>query len=325
MRSSLVLCLLLCGSLLAASARAEPRVILISFDGVRWNEIFEGPDPELMGDAEDLSIQGRDGAAVLPYFWSEMVAEGTLLGDRRIGSEVTVTNPIGISIPGYQAIFTGRITFCLRNECGRVASETFPERLLRELSLDRAQVAAFVTDPNLCTALEHREGTIHTRCGAPGGGRKDDRATFDAALAHLVEHRPRFLYIGFDLTDATGHHDDYARHLRLLRSYDDWLAELDRALLQLGPAGEETSVIITTDHGRGAGDEWRDHKLTVSGSRDVWLYARGPVLVQQGSVKGRRAYSHRDIRPTIERIFGLEPVSGLLDGEFIEDLFPTPE
>jgi len=321
-RALLLALAMLCAHVGAPAVRAaepEPRVVLVTFDGVRWNEIFEGADPSLV--AEGTAFEGEGATALLPYFWSEMVEAGTLLGDRRIDSEFTITNPIGISIPGYQVIFTGRITFCLRNECGPPSSETFPERLLRELSLPREQVAAFVTDPNLCSALERNEGTIHTRCGPPRGEKKSDLATFEAALAHLEAHRPRFLFIGLDLTDATAHTGKYAAHLDMLHRYDTWLGRLDDALEGLGEAGEQTTVIVTTDHGRGEGEEWRDHKLLVPASREVWLYARGPGVPRQGSTKGRQAYSHRDIRPSIERIFGLEPISGLLYGEPIDDLF----
>jgi hypothetical protein len=309
----------------ASASEPEPRVILITFDGVRWNEIFEGPDPELIGDPPPPEYAGGDAGTILPYFWSEMAGVGTLLGDRRLGSEMTISNPVGISIPGYQVLFSGRVTFCLRNECGQVGRETFPERLRRELSLERDQVAAFVTDPKLCSALEQTEGSIDTRCGGRGGtlerGKKGDAATFEAALAHLREYRPRFLYIGLDRSDGTGHRGDYAEHLRTLRRYDGWLERIDRVLEELGEAGAQTRVIITTDHGRGSGDEWPDHQMTVSGTADVWLYARGPGIAQQGAIRGHRAYSHRDLRPTIERIFGLEPVSGWLYGEVIEDLF----
>jgi len=95
------------------------RVILITLDGLRWQELFSGADPYLI-DSEEFT---HDPAALkstywaetpekrrellMPFFWRVIDRDGVLLGDRTTGSMVDVTNQRVFSYPGYNEILTG--------------------------------------------------------------------------------------------------------------------------------------------------------------------------------------------------------------------------
>lgn len=90
------------------------RVLLIVADGMRRQEIFRGADSLLVfGDPSQLGGNAsgvRDRfwrptlaerrRALMPFLWSTVAREGTLLGNRDVGNGVTVTNPYKCSYPG---------------------------------------------------------------------------------------------------------------------------------------------------------------------------------------------------------------------------------
>ncbi|MBL9039528.1 MAG: hypothetical protein JNG84_13495 [Archangium sp.] len=76
-----------------------------------------------------------------------------------------------------------------------------------------------------------------------------------------------------------------------LRRYDTWLDELLTR-------EKNAVVIITTDHGRGEGQEWTSHGPRFAAAKSIWLWSRGLP-------KGVTLHNHLTLRPTIEALFGL--------------------
>src|SRR5947199_5855054 len=98
--------------LLAADTQ---NIILVTADGLRWQEVFHGIDPMLanlkavhMDKAEarrkkyvrPTAPESRE--ALMPFFWKQLVPQGIVLGN------VKVTNAYRVSYPGYSEILTGR-------------------------------------------------------------------------------------------------------------------------------------------------------------------------------------------------------------------------
>src|SRR5487761_2319413 len=109
-----------CGPAYGQSLKTK-NLILLTSDGVRWQEVFRGEDPMLMDQpgtgmkrasplgqalwAESASERAR---RLMPFFWSTVAAKGVVLGDRDAGSAMAVTNRYRVSYPGYSEILTGR-------------------------------------------------------------------------------------------------------------------------------------------------------------------------------------------------------------------------
>jgi phosphopentomutase len=139
-----------------------------------------------------------------------------------------------------------------------------------------------------------------------------DADTWPKAFAYLKANKPRFLYISLNDADERGHAGDYSGYLKALRQYDAWLVELVAALDAMGDYGANTTLIVTTDHGRGLLWDWRNHGGRPM-SRRVWMYARHPRMSRKGlTVLGG---SHVDLRPTIEKALGLAPFTGSGSGD----------
>ena len=107
------------------AAHKTENVIVVMMDGLRWQEVFRGADPELLktlgpealGEPKERAaaaqrLYGRQTAqerrqALMPFLWSVVAAQGQLFGNRDLGSDSHVTNGFNFSYPGYNETVTG--------------------------------------------------------------------------------------------------------------------------------------------------------------------------------------------------------------------------
>jgi hypothetical protein len=97
-------------------------IVLVTIDGVRWQDIFKGIDKELLKREEFLwysrllpklhkqlnastPLAARE--KLMPFFWGTVAQQGVVLGDRTQGSECKLTNAYHFSYPGYNELLTG--------------------------------------------------------------------------------------------------------------------------------------------------------------------------------------------------------------------------
>jgi hypothetical protein len=117
---------LLTGAALLAAAEERPHhVVLITIDGLRWQEVFRGADEALMTTdktagggvpAGSLTALKADFLAdtpeerrrkLMPFFWGTLVPGGQAFGNRDVGSAARVVNAEHVSYPGYNELLTG--------------------------------------------------------------------------------------------------------------------------------------------------------------------------------------------------------------------------
>jgi hypothetical protein len=109
----------------ALAEHQTENVIVVMLDGLRWQEVFSGADPEMLktlgsvalGDPQKRAdsaqrLYGRETAterrqALMPFLWSVMATQGQLFGNRDLGSNSQVTNGLNFSYPGYNETLTG--------------------------------------------------------------------------------------------------------------------------------------------------------------------------------------------------------------------------
>jgi hypothetical protein len=285
-------------------------------DGVRWQDMTEA----------------RQGKVMFPYLHS------TLSKDARLYVNDRVSNPHNISLPAYQSIFAGSVQHCGSNNCGRILTETFPERLVRELKLDSKKVATMASWNRIACAVESKPRATFVNAGdepvidgpmdselvennrsqqqkqwASTYYRKAarlDEHTYQHAMSYLRRHRPNFLFLSFVDSDFHAHQHDYQGYVNALRQYDRWLNELVDKLNTMDDYGRKTAVIVTTDHGRGSGaNSWSEHGVGIPESGRIWTYIRLPQTGTFRIIEKTTNHSHLDIRPTIESFFGLQPLA----------------
>lgn len=95
------------------------QVVIVTLDGMRWQEIFKGIDTVLMKDSSYVrdrkelksrfwgDTESERRAKLMPFIWSELNKNGRLYGNRTLGNKVNNANRYWFSYPGYNEIFTG--------------------------------------------------------------------------------------------------------------------------------------------------------------------------------------------------------------------------
>lgn len=307
-------------------------VILITWDGIRREEFLNHANSDLAPN---------DTAPTLPYLWNTLAPLGQLYGNPADKSTMTVSNTVMMSLPGYQSIMAGSPQPCFGNDCGRIRSTTFPERLVDEENFSAQSVAVFGSWEKIAEAATHRDGSFVVNAGLrtfedPFGkdadldainsdlimdppqweGGRYDAYTHKLAMRYLRHYQPRLLYISYGDSDEWGHLGNYPNYLSTIRRYDQWLQDTVATLQNMGDYGKNTCLIVTTDHGRGNGAKWTTHSDGVPESAFILMYAGCPLSqdVIFTPSHGKRV-SHVDIRPTIENLLGVKPHSCALCGK----------
>ena len=68
-----------------------------------------------------------------------------------------------------------------------------------------------------------------------------------------------------------------------------------------------TSFIITTDHGRGSKtNTWVRHDMFTKGSSNTWLLTLGPKFEARGEMKNKEEIFNDQLAQTIARLLGHE-------------------
>lgn len=345
-RSLAALLLLLTAANLSAQAPHKTRnLILITLDGVRWQDLFTGMDSIIAADStsgvSDLDGLRRDfwrptpeerRRALMPFFWDSLVSRGVIFGNRNRGSEANITNPHGFSAPGYQEILTGQYQpDVTSNDSIRYAHQTVLEYARRALKLGQMQVALFgswenfrfygasradavyvnagydaVPEPFNSPEMA-RLATLQTRALALWEGSRLDAFTGAIALEFMRRHKPRIVYIAFNDTDDLAHSRRYDRLLDALHASDDFLRELWGQIQRTPAYKGNTTLIVTTDHGRGRSTaDWDDHGDDVPGSEEIWIAVVGPDTPRTGEVSNSPLVHQADIAATMLGLLGLD-------------------
>lgn len=266
----------------AAAPAADANVILLTLDGVRWQDFYQrGPE------------------APFSVFWDKHAPRAAIV-------DLEAKNAPVKSLPAYQEMMVGEATPCDGNRCGRVQQETLIDRLVGlGWSRKLAVVASWGTIGHAVSKQELPFVDVGIHDGEqrpPWGDARKDNDTWAKALKAL-EARPRFLWISLNDADEWGHRGSRDNYVAQLRRYDTWLDALLARLAAMPGYGERTTLIVTTDHGRGEGENWTEHGSDHPAARRAFAFALGPK-VKAG--KGGGA-DHTGVRGTLEALLGLQP------------------
>jgi hypothetical protein len=315
----------------AADPPRTRNIVLVTADGLRWQDLFHGIDPLLAREksvemdpstkeADDRRRRYATRETLAPFFWTTLAKNGVVFTD------VSVTNAYRVSYPGYSEILTGRASddIIKGNDDIQQPNETVLEFLKRKLALPSARVALFASWDHFHYIAEHTPGTIFINAGyqdspsspnlsrlqhialSPWDEARHDAFTFEMALEYLKAVKPRVLDISFDETDDWAHAKRYDRVLDMIAITDGFLNRLWTTLQSMPEYRNSTTLIVTSDHGRGSTlADWSRHGSKVAGADKIWLAIMGPDTPASGEVT--KHAEQRDITPTIIQLLGLNP------------------
>ena len=329
-----------------AGELATRNVVLVTLDGVRTQEIFSGMDAAIAAHSaqqvysEIEYAQERYWAEtpaarrrlLMPFFWDTLVPGGMLFGDAERGSRVQVQNSVKWSSPGYAEMLTGEPHAAIRdNTPVRYPYPTALEYVADTLELDASKVAQIGSWDGFPFLAASRDDAFLMNGGfamfpaayttpeidALVALRRDvmelweessnDALTYRIAKAYLLAQQPRLMWLGFSQSDDWAHADRYDQLLDYLHLADSWIADL-WATLQAHPAYRgTTTLIVTTDHGRGLlPDDWAEHDETIPGSEAIWVAVIGPDTPALGINVPAGTLQQGALAPTLVQLLGLD-------------------
>ncbi len=177
-----ILFVFLLAGLAAAQTHKTRNIVLVTADGLRWQDLFGGLDESLMNDKRAGTTSESAKAvrekywrstpearreALAPFFWKELAPHGVVLGNVKKGSSVKVTNAFRVSYPGYSEILTGRAQDDLikGNTPIQNPSPTILEVVREKLKLKRTEVALIGTWDTFRVIGEHTPGSVTINAG----------------------------------------------------------------------------------------------------------------------------------------------------------------
>ncbi len=337
------------GFLALVAAGAEVRaplktrnVILVTLDGMRWQEVFGGAEAALIskefGNVANTnalwtaywreSPEARR-AALLPFLWGHLARQGQLWGNTNKGSVVRVSNGLNFSYPGYNEMLSGIPDPRIDSNAKRPNPNVTVLEWLNNMPAYRGRVAAFGAWDVFPSILNRERSGVHVRAGweplalgktnprqallnrlVEGSTPYWDEVIFDSLLFHgaldyFQTHKPRLLYVAFGETDEWAHEGRYHLYLESARRTDRCLQQLWETAQSLREYRGKTTLLIATDHGRGSGlRDWRDHGKKTAGSEFIWLAALGPDTPALGERSQTGPVTQSQIAATVAALLG---------------------
>ena len=340
-------------SYLEAQNRKTENVILITLDGMRWQEIFSGAEKRLItkkfvGDSAQLTKKFWDESLerrreiLMPFFWSTIKKEGQLYGNRNLGNKVNVTNNQWFSYPGYNEILAGSADdiHITSNDQFDNPNTTVLEFINKQRGFE-GKVAAYTSWENFPWIINTKRNGVLVNAGwmtskesnereklldelsvqLPNitGGTRLDALTFHYGFEYLKKKKPRVLYFSFDETDHFAHEGEYDHYLASANYIDGFVKSL-WTWLQSDPQYKgKTTLIITADHGRGNKnpEDWRHHGKKMPECDQIWFAFLGPDTSASGEIKTEQQLYQNQIAKTLAKFLGVEYVNEPKPSEII--------
>jgi hypothetical protein len=328
-------------------------VILVTIDGFRWEEVFTGADTtffankKLVPNTASLRTKYAGNTSedrrkiLLPFIWNTIFQKGQIYGNRLIGCNVNVENPYWFSYPGYNEILTGiadpRVN---SNEFGPNPNTTFLEAINKDKGFN-GKIAVFTSwdafndivnekrsGVLVNAAVEHLEvknasstidalNQLQSQLPDILEGVRLDGVTFNIGFEYLKQYKPRVLYLAFDETDDFAHEGRYDLYLNSAHYTDGFLQQLWDWVQNTPEYKDQTTLLITCDHGRGTGEEgWRSHGSKTPNSDETWFAVIGPDTPAKGEIQNGQFYN-KQYAKTLSKLLGFDYTNDRPVGDII--------
>ncbi len=321
-----------------AQGATASNVILITIDGLRWQEFFGGAGREYFkrnakgsgGEPErrfwrDTPEERR--TLLMPFVWSTIALEGQIFGDASAGSTSRVTNGLFFSYPGYSEMFVGRADPRINSNDkvpnpnvtvfewldkrpgfeGRVAAFGSWDVLPSILNVGRSRLpvgSGWTPVPAAATVRERAINELATDLPRYWTYGPFDVPIVYAALDALRTRQPRVLYIMLGEGDEWAHEGRYDLYLDAAQRADRFIERIWRTAQSLPGYAGQTSLVLTTDHGRGATlEDWSDHGRDVPAAERTWMAVLGPNVPALGVRRGVNVTTSQ-VAATVARLLG---------------------
>lgn len=313
-------------------------VVLVTLDGLRWQEMFGGADEAYFKrDARGVidpiakkyageTAEARR-ALLMPFMWNVIARQGQIFGDPSQQSRSHVTNGLWFSYPGYNEMLSGApdpridsnnkvpnpnvtVLEWLNGRpgfAGKVSSFGSWDVLPFILNTERSHLpvgSGFLPVPSPKTTRAREINEFAADLPPYWSYGTFDAPIVYAAIEELKTRKPRVLYIMLGEGDEWAHEGRYDLYLDATRRADRFIERIWTTLQSLPDYRGRTTLLVTTDHGRGATlKDWSDHGKDVPAAEDTWMAALGPGVPPLG-VRKNLTVTTSQFAATIAAVLG---------------------
>ena len=282
------------------------KLFIITLDGFRWQEVFNGADSLLISNtafnnnvanAKALywsSSKDERRKKLMPFFWNIIAQQGELYGNRTYGNKMNVANPYALSYPGYNELLTGHVDLSVFNNDEVANPNLSVLEMLNATTTYNGKVAAFTSWDAFPYILNKNKSSVYINSGfekvegqqlsptevfinslqteiEDKKNIRYDELTLIACREYIQKKKPSIVLLSFGGTDEAAHSKKYDLYLQQANNADRMIGELWHYLQTLPEYTNKTTFLITTDHGRGNSANWFTHGVLVSGSSQIWM------------------------------------------------------
>ena len=322
----------------AVAQTADRNVVIVTLDGFRFQEMFGGADEayfkrDVKGVIDPVAKKYTGDtpearrALLMPFMWSVIAKQGQIFGDPSQQSRSHVTNGLWFSYPGYNEMFSGApdprvdsnskipnpnvtVLEWLNGRpgfAGRVSAFGSWDVLPFILNTGRSRLpvgTGFIPVPDPKTAREREINEFAADLPPYWSYGTFDAPIVYAAIEELKTRKPRVLYIMLGEGDEWAHEGRYDLYLDATRRADRFIERIWTTLQTLPEYRGRTTLLVTTDHGRGATlKDWSDHGKDVPAAEDTWMAALGPGVPPLG-VRKNLTVTTSQLAATIASVLG---------------------
>lgn len=319
-------------------------LVMISLDGYRWQELFQGADSILIFDKK---FRNQDSSSLfkkywgvnekarreklMPFFWNNIAKNGQLYGNRNLGNKVNVRNSYWFSYPGRSETLCGYFDPKINsNEYPNNPNENvlefinkqkgFKEMVVTFASWDavsrivnRDRNGMLVNIPseevkgeNLSESQILANNIQHYLPEYFGKSIRFDVHTYAITKSYIQQNHPKVVYIDLGDTDELAHAGQYDSYLDAGHYLDAMIGDLWNSMQQDPFYKGKTTFVIYPDHGRGLGDQWTGHGKSALFSDQTWLVVMGPDTPALGEVKQQEQLYQDQFAQSFAHFLGME-------------------
>ena len=329
-------------SMLFAKGDKDIRLIIITIDGLRWQEVFAGAEESLLSNTKEVRdveqlrrfywrhtpVERRK--SLMPFVWNTIATQGTIIGNRNLGSVMRVANKTNISFPGYCEMMTGFVDDAITSN-DPVAN---PHRNVLEVanwdtryqgsvmmygSWKSTRYAIHNEEAHIPASVSYEKNISKTQTptlqmvermmeGMPRFWRSEhfDAFTYAYAIETIKNDHPKVMWISFGDCDEWAHARKYDLYLDAANATDAFIRDIYNTCEEDKFYKGKTTYLITCDHGRGSGSEWGSHGSSVKGSEATWLMLLGKGIEPKGETVNNGPFLTKQVAATIAKILDIE-------------------
>jgi hypothetical protein len=279
------------------------KVIIMVMDGPRYSETWGDPQHRFIPEmANKMAPEG----AVFTNFYNN-------------GPTYTVSGHTAITTGHYQDLNNGGEVLPKHPSIFQLYQEQKKSTGKTGIIASKGKLHV-LGDCKGCKLAGQSKPFINCGTDKKGNGYREDKATFEEAMASLKTEKPDFLLIQFREPDVSGHAGDWEAYLKGISASDKYIAEVWDYVQNDPYYAGKTTIFVTNDHGRhldGHRDGFVSHGDKCKGCRHINLYASGPDF-KKGIIVNNH-YHLPDITRTTAELLGIRGFS--TNGKVIWEIF----